>query len=321
MNLSPFSDDDIKIETTNDGLLKQITAIATDRTSEIIQTLAKVVYSPLLRAAAGTETKTFFVGEFDPFSYSQAAEVNHVLKSKFGGSCVEVELTPGLWSPGCSKGSLSTPRTRKYEREDVIADLVVPGPGIYYRRPIAHRVHIVERGQSRSITSQQLANAAPLLRLDIDRTAFVVRKTTVIFNAGAPTSVWVVKPSEALELVKFPLSVAAAIIDSQVEALTKRQALIDAESKYLQSLAAKEDSTTKYQNLLNQRIAVSGAPVTAVDPQAPRYAENQSRSAGDDSGTAAVLTFANIPPYFKARCAQLRLNDLECTAEFRKQSQ
>jgi hypothetical protein len=309
MRLSPLSDDDITVEIGNDGLLTKITSIANDRTGDIIQAVVKAVYSPLLRAAADeTPPPTLFEGEFDPFDWQHASEINHLLMAKFR-SCIEVEIEPGVWSPGCGRYSLSS-TSRKAENVPVVDELTAPVQGIYYRRPILHRVHIVAGGRTRSLTSQLFANTSPILRLDIDRTLFVKRETTIVFSQGSPTSVHVVKPSEGLAIAQLPLTVATAAIDAPIEGLTKRQALVTAETNYLDAQAGQIDAQTKLQSSLNRQVQQTGT-VVGADPV------SGGQRLAPAGGLRVVPSVGDIPSDFRARCVQDRLSDVECLRQYR----
>lgn len=311
MRLSPLSDDDITVEINNDGLLSKITSIADDKTGEIIEAVVKAVYSPLLRTAGeGAPPPTLFEGEFDPFDWQQASDINRLLMSKFR-SCVEVEVSPGAWSPGCQRHSLSS-TSRKSEDLPVVGELTTPLPGIYYRRPILHRVHIVAGGRTRSLTSQLFANASPILRLDLDRTLFVRRETTIVFAQGAPASVHVKKPSEGLALAKLPLTVATAAIDAPIEGLTKRQQLLAAETNYLNAQASQIDAQTKLQSMVNKQVQQTGT-VVGVDA----VSGGQRLAVAPGGGLRVAPSVGDIPSEFRARCAQVRLSEVECVRQYR----
>lgn len=308
MRLSPLSDDDITVEIGNDGLLTKITSIANDRTGEIIEAVVKAVYSPLLRTAADeSPPPTLFEGEFDPFDWQHASEINHLLMTKFR-SCIEVEIAPGEWSPGCGRYSLSS--TARAENVPVADELTVSAPGIYYRRPILHRVHIVAGGRTRSLTSQLFANASPILRLDLDRTLFVKRETTIVFSQGSPNSVHVIKPSEGLAIAKLPLTVANAAIDAPIEGLTKRQQLLTAETNYLNAQATQIDAQTKLQSIANQQVKQTG---TSVGTDAVSGAQRLAPR----GGLRLAPSIGDIPSDFRARCVQVRLSDVECLRQYR----
>lgn len=236
-NLSPLSDDDVTVK-TSDGLLKSIEAKAVDKTGDIIVEIAKAVgYFRGALAPDGGVVAT--VLEFDPFDFQQARQVNAMLTRKFG-SCVEVEIFENTWTPGCGRMSIGTPAAEP-PPSGVFAPRV---PGVYYRRPLNHRVHVVENGRTSELKSYALANLAPVFRLDIERTAFVTRQTKIDFKDGAPESVQVVKESEALAVAKLPVRVVEAYVGGAVDAITNRKKLVDAQTDYVKSESAYLDALT-----------------------------------------------------------------------------
>lgn len=278
--LSPNSDDTLLIAVDKSGLLTGITANADDKSALILESVVKSVYSPLLRSGREGETQTLFVGEFDPFNPRESSEINRYLYKRFQG-CIEVEVEPGLWSPGCpTRYSLNRNRSVVVP----VAKITVPAPGVYYRRPFSHRIHIVSGGQTRKITQDNFANSSPLFRLDIDRTAFTKRDTTIVFKNGVPTSVQVTKPSEAAEMARLPLTIAAAPLKAVADAMETRQGVYTAQA-----------------NLYNSQIQAlqSAKSVYDLTGQVPTF------RSGIDAGTVSD---------FNARCAQIRLTPGECLA-------
>lgn len=253
MNLSAFSDDDITVS-YEAGLLKQVTAKAADKTGDIFLELAKIPF----REGEGLPLSDVTY-DFDPFDYDQALETNKILVQMYD-RCVTVELEPNLWSPGCFPNSGAAPKRpakvgfagvvgiRPRERARRRPDVPYRewGPGIYYRRPTAHRVMVVERGNGPVQLKHYLfANEAPVYRVDIERTSFVTRETKITFKDGAVESIQVTKPSEALAIAKLPLAIINAAIAAPVDGLSKHRDvqkaqadLYDAQAKRIQSEAA-----------------------------------------------------------------------------------
>ena len=232
--LSGFSNDDIKVDFEDNGLLKAVASTSTDKTGEIIIQIAKQIGG----FREGEQEKPLLASyDFDPFDLRAASEVNAKLSRRFKKSCVEIELVPNIWSGGCRAGSKSIGTAAAAVTASELQTLPPKAPGIYYRRPINHRVHIIEAGESKEMKTLQFANAAPIFRIDIDRTAFVARSTTLAFKDGVPTSVQVVKPSEVLEVAGLPLKVVNAVISAPVDAITERQKLATAQAALYQEQA------------------------------------------------------------------------------------
>lgn len=281
--LSPNSLDDIKVTVDDNGLLLKVSAVADDKSKDVLETIVKTVSSPLFRDAKIPD-EILFETEFDPFDPRESREINAYLFRRFR-SCIEVEVEPGRWSPGCPL-SQSLNR-KKFDLKP--PEITVPSPGIYYRRPIAHRVHITSGGRTKKMTMENFSNWSPLLRLDIDRTTFVRRETTIVVEDGVPTSIQVKKNSEALEVASLPLKLAAAPIAAVTEAFNTRQKVYDAETNLLNAQASALKNAIKLQDLQGKNPGLSSGLVRS----------------GSDS-----LAIGEI----RARCAQLRLSLSDCLA-------
>jgi hypothetical protein len=155
--------------------------------------------------------------------------------------------------------------------------------GIYYRRPVAHRVHVVEQSKSKEITARPFANNAPIFRIDIERTAFVKRGTTIDFVDGAPNSVTVVKDSEALAIAQLPIAIMNAVITGATDAVTQQSKLqtaradlftarkkrLDAETEWINAITAQGKATNsvgtnRAGDILSPPAIRSGAPPAAT---------------------------------------------------------
>jgi hypothetical protein len=281
--LSPLSDDDINVTFNKDGLLASVAATLTDRTADILVEVAKLVVQlrdtpisqPLLKDMS-----------FDPFNYRDAMAVNASLRQH--NSCVEVEVAPGLWSPGCGKHSLGTTYI-----QGASLDAALPpraAPGIYYRRPASLMVHVVEKGVTTQLVPYAFANGSPMFRVDIRRSLFVSRATTITFTDGALTQVKVVKPSEGLAVAQLPLKIIQATVNSASGGVA------GARSTRLQSQASLNDSEAT----LNKVIAARLAAGDNVDALAPR-------SAVLPSPRSAALTSEEI-----ARCERINFASEDC---------
>jgi hypothetical protein len=307
LNLSPTSDDNVKVEYQSNGLLKKITTIADDKSGEIIKEVARAVgYFRTTRGAAAAARTPLIVVSFDPFDYAEALVANRKISERLPGSCVEVELASGLWSPGCGRRSLGRPSAGANHEYSARPAMPPSAAGIYYRRPMAHRVHVMTGGRTRSIEPQLFANLAPIMRVDIDRTLFVKRETTVTFSAeGALDEVHVVKPSEGLAIAKLPIAVAQAVIGGVVEAISDHKKVQDAQAALLDSQA----------KLIEKEAALleAQAKAAAKNGTAPGLTNTSSagfpggRSAGFQSGlpepTGLTLFRAALTPSQNASVA------------------
>lgn len=238
--LSAFADDNIKVDYEN-GLLKQISSVNVDRTGDIAIALAQDL--ALLREGpvTTTDSRTF---TFDPYDAEDARRQNKLMQDVFGSkTCVEVEIEPGVWSPGCPKslrygGSEATGQHRSPTPSFALGQ-AEKIPGIWYRRALPRRVHGVLEGNQYSVAQLLFANAGPIYRVDIDRTAFVTRETQISFANGEPTSVSVKKESEALAVAKLPVSIVSAYVGSLVDAFTRRENVQKARASYYNAYASR----------------------------------------------------------------------------------
>lgn len=248
-NLSPLAHDDIKVEYTSSGLLKSLTSINHDKTGEILKEGANAVGLFRSTEVEGQIKVSEFT--FNPFDSKEAARVNRLLRQAVGArTCVSIEVLPGAWSPGCGNlnpfaertvGSYNTPTPAS-----IASTLNAVEPGIYYRRPLDHRVFVSFRGRAFKTTLLKFANFAPVLQLDVNRTTFVDRKTSIVFDtSGALQSVQVDKPSEALAVVKLPATIVGAYIGAIVQGFTNAKSVQSARADLLNQQAATLEAERK----------------------------------------------------------------------------
>lgn len=240
--LSPLSDDDITVSFDKDGLLAGVTSTLTDKTAEILVEVAKLIVQ--FRDAATTAPILQEVS-FDPFDFDKAIEANRDLRKE--GVCVEVEVFPDVWSPGCGKWS----RGLSYGSTDQVSTPLPPrvAPGIYYRRPAHLMVHVVQNGRTTRLLPLPFANGSPVFRIDIRRSIFVTRKTTIVFEAGALKSVQVDKKSEALAIAQFPAKIIKVFADAATGGVA------GARSTALEAQARRDIAEAGVANALAARVA------------------------------------------------------------------
>lgn len=295
--LSGFSHDDIKVDFDDNGLLKAVASTASDKTADIIVEIAKTIGA----FREGSQEKPVIASyDFDPFDPRAASDANARLGRRFKRSCVEVELAPNVWSAGCRASSKSIRAAAAAVTADELRTLPPKAPGVYYRRPINHRVHIIEAGKSKEMTTRQFANAAPIFRIDVDRTAFVERKTTLAFKDGVPTSVQVVKPSEVLELVKSPLKVVNAAISAPVDAITERKKLVTAQAGLYEEQAKLLEAERKL------KVAVASSSTASELRQAALPGISADRSAA-------------LSPSALKLCENIGIDPLNCSGALLRQ--
>jgi hypothetical protein len=248
--LSAFSDDDIKVDYKN-GLLDRVAATAVDRSRDIALAIATAVgrlrEGPAVAVVGATRitTRTF---DFDPFNREWAIAVNKQIAQAAGGGCVEVEIHPGQWSPGCpSPLSMASKSviTGAQDAPNYDTASLQKKPGIYFRRGIPRTVHVVLRGKHIETKQMLFANEAPVYRVDVKRSAFVRRETVIAFADGELTSVQVKKDSEALAVATLPVAIVNAYVGGVVDAFFQRKRIQDARADYYTAVAARIDSGVK----------------------------------------------------------------------------
>ncbi|MBZ9815735.1 hypothetical protein [Mesorhizobium sp. CA7] len=258
MNLSAFADDDIKVEYAN-GLLASVGSTNIDKTGQIAIEVAKIVGRFLDTTPAEPAAHTFV---FDPYDPEEAARTNAAIRKIYPRACVQVELWPGRWSPGCGPGSTGV----------AVAHALGPmSPGIYYRRALPHQVQVNVGGSPVTQDYLAFANESPVYRVDVKRTLFVKRQTTIAFTQGELTSVQVVKDSEALAVAQLPIAIADAVIAGPVDALTQRTAVQNARANLYNARATALNAETalkKAQAAANPQAATgSGQNLDTAAPQ------------------------------------------------------
>ncbi|MCR9135561.1 MAG: hypothetical protein NXI27_06185 [Alphaproteobacteria bacterium] len=262
LNLSGFSHDTITVAYA-DGLLSKVTSIADDKTADIIKELAKA--AGRFRSVSGDAKQPPLVLEFDPFDPEEALAANRIIGKRFKGSCVEVELLPGMWSAGCGRHSLAWDNNTLPDPQDIRVKLRAEEPGIYYKRSLDHRVHVVFNNRTTNVSTYKFANIAPVFRVDVNRTVFVKRKTVIEFEDGELTSVMVDKPSEVLAVAQLPVSIANAYISGVVDAFTQRKSVQKARADLLTQQAA---TLRAEQKLIEAQIAAASSLQTSQERSA-----------------------------------------------------
>lgn len=247
--------------------LQLVASKATDRAGEVIQRAIQLVEirlssnaefsgraTPAEAAAQAAPPRTLASIEFDPLNSQALAEANQTL-TKFG-FC----LTLGGYSYDISRASTqdycSSPsatvvrhpsqfeaRARQAKRQPTSAKTA-----IYYRPRAGYLVQIHTKADPggtepwllRADTQVQLENLSPVLAIGVHRALFSERRTALLFDDGALTSVCVGKGSELEAAAQIPLDIAhgvlslpARIIEASINTLTAQKNLIAAQESLL----------------------------------------------------------------------------------------
>ena len=291
-NLSPLADDDVKIEYNKDGLLKSVTSINDDKTADTLQQVATGLAG--YRATMLNPNVKISEFTFDPFNAAEARNANILLARAVGqGTCVSVEIFDNVWSPGCKNNPFQLTVTPGYNQptETNLKRILGPvAPGIYYRRPLNHRVFVSQRGKTIETKLLKFANYAPVMRLDVSRTMFVKRQTTITFDDnGALTSVQVHKPSEALAVATLPATLLSAYIDAITRGFTSEKGVQEARANLFNQQAATLKAERELLAAINQNGDGSAATARATDFRTTNYGMG-SIPAGQDADLRRAYT-------------------------------
>ncbi|MEQ8480334.1 MAG: hypothetical protein RIC18_06735 [Hoeflea sp.] len=294
MALSPFSDDDIKVTFTGDGRLKSVTAKLSDKSAEIATAIVNLAVRSRSEEQSAASLKEL---HFDPFDAHSARDANRSLSKN--GLCIAVEVKPNLWSPGCERWIKHPSFTTNQEAGAQVPEKLAPG--IYYRRPAHRMVRVYRNGALETAKPMLFANATPIYRIDIRRSIFIQRDTTINFDKdGALQDVQVDKPSEALEVAKFPATVLEAFANAATGGVAKaRSTALNAEAKRLNSASAVNDA-------LAGSIASGRVDATA----ASRF--------GDAGGLKRVDRTAPLSDGERVRCENIGFLSEECLRYYRE---
>lgn len=311
-NLSPFAEDDIKVEYSSSGLLKGLTSVNDDKSVEIAKGIATAIGT--FRATATGEDIKVSELTFDPFNAEEARKNNKLLQHAVGkGTCVSVEIFENVWSPGCENNPLQGTSAVAYSppaEKDLKRILRPVEPGIYYRRPLDHRVFVAYRGASYLTKLEKFANYAPVMRLDVKRTMLVKRETTIMFaDDGSLKSVQVKKPSEALAVVTLPAALVGAYIDAVVAGLTNAKKVQDARAALYNAQAASLQAERK----LLEAVAQGGEGAAGAS-----RALSMSRSTDFSFRSGQTANFEQTYRNIAACQATLGATVDECTAHMQR---
>jgi hypothetical protein len=241
------SDDTFKIELDGSGFLKQVTVSADDKKGPIIEDVAATVITLMtgIPVPVKDSTRALIKGgialqqTINPNSDEDLRKLNAKLL-KYG---LEVKVDPFGTSPMVGV----PPETNDTSTRT----------GIFYRPVLPYQVSILttkdKSGDGEVFAAYVIytENKSPLISVDISRSYFVKRETTLMFSTGILTSTEVKKPSEVLGLVRIPIDIATAIVgipeklikfridqtSDQTTLLGNQQKLIEAQKSLLDAIA------------------------------------------------------------------------------------
>jgi hypothetical protein len=269
---SVVSDDVLQVDTDESGLLSAVSSDTTDRTGDIIVSLADLIFTIATHGAALPSNaliapKLPFAATYDPFDYDDLRKVRPALRA--AGYCILVgRYEVGEGSRTCNT---SVPRgagpevPAKAPWIAPVVDYSLAYGGIYYRRPVPTPIEMYERtaGSWQLIWkgSQPLFDKSDFYQITIDRGQFIEKQTTIKFTNGSLTSIKLSKPSEALAFVNIPVKVARIAFAIPLAGLQQDTNLVDAETKLATSQA---NLINAQSSLLKLQVKQAGPNVVAI---------------------------------------------------------
>lgn len=246
---SSISDDVIQVDTDERGLLAAVSSVTTDRSGDIAQALAELVFTiatggaappskGVTAAQAGKPKPLPFEATFDPFDDREAKVVRNRLLDM--GYCL---LIGGRTQSGATDANCSKRAAMNYEPEAArrAVEYAAEHPGIFYRRAEPVRVQLYKKNEGKWtalwVGSAPVFQKGDLYEVSIDRAAFVKKDTTIKFTNGTLTTVKLDKPSEVVGFVSIPVKVARVIFAIPLAGLQQETSLNKAQAELLNSQA------------------------------------------------------------------------------------
>jgi hypothetical protein len=287
---SATAEDDIKVVRDSNSLLTMISSTNDDKLKDIIE---KAVTIGLIAATGnpdfGLRSISFRTKEgarilayhdFDPFDRRRLAEINMSLRDY--GYCILVAhhtIDLNQLSPAERRSFPASYCRNPRSFVDVVHEdpLISLGPvpleesrrGILYRAEQTHQIIVFRKNDPKSYESWRLyltkqlemPNLSPTFSVSVDRSLFVKRETTLLFNSGVLQDVTVDKPSEMLEVAALSLKIAQAVVSVPAEIVQVRLTDVNNRTRLIQAQRELIMTRTSYLNTLKTLPANSGLPL------------------------------------------------------------
>jgi hypothetical protein len=238
--------------TAPNGLLKKIDSVADDKSAGTIVAVAKSLgaasalfaqtptgkaQEPTAEARADTETSTFFLDPADPKSVK-------AFKLKTESMGIDATIEP-----------LLEDKLDESECEHDFCYAVPTSVSIAFSDKAGHSASFIA-----SVPDPTIHEG-----VDVKRSAFVNRKTTVDFDCGSWLKTVVDKPSETLAIASVPADAIDAFLDATLGTLTKIITNKNKEVELIKARTAEINALTEYRRALTTaKAAESGAAEPAV---------------------------------------------------------
>lgn len=272
---SSMADDILQVDTTEEGLLKQVATTTTDRTGDIIVAGAQLLFTVLTGGASpppeaaglqSTCSKEPLAAAFSPYNEDgQLQEVYEALLKR----CYRLVISA---SGPCGRGGdpkfLSGPcAALPYQ---TYASFASRYPGIYFRRIRQIVVTIYKLDSPENPEGEMLwtgpvsiFDKSDLYQVSIDRASFVKQQTTIVFTNGSLTSISLNKPSQVLAAVNIPVKVARIVFAIPLAGLQQQSTMLNAQATLL---TAQANLMNAQSTLLKLKLAQRGKSIVATPP-------------------------------------------------------
>ena len=210
------SEDDVTINITNDGLLDKITVTTKEQTVAIVEKIIEIA----------KEAAKLALGVPVPGGFKAAGTAEKVVKEAvFVVDLLDSEELSKLNNKFLSPSGFTVALERyknwgKIITKDKDQDTILGGNHSIYYRPLLPYKLIIRSGSNEAMQTVLLPNEAPVLGIDITRTAFIEKITELDFEKGTLKSIHIKKPSEALAFADIPLSIIRGILSLPSELIT-----------------------------------------------------------------------------------------------------
>lgn len=272
---SPFAEDDFTVQVdSKTRLLKKIQLKTTEKSDEVltkaVESLTALESSPVVDVNSG---QVLLEAVVNPQDVSEVKILQNRLielsNNKVGCFVIERVVTASTTSKDGEKCTDSQAQT-KNDQENTSATIDSPAEAakvngassecsfsFCYRTFVPYKLTF-KVGKNKFDKEIHLTKPGKPEGVSLDRTPFVEKVTNITFVDGAPNEVAFKKPSEALELVALPLTIAKAILKVPAELIQLKIDISDKE----RALAEKEKARIEAEN--NQKKARSASWESAL---------------------------------------------------------
>ena len=245
INHTIFRDDLLKMTTNAAGLLSTTKGETTDRTGDIIVEIAKTI--AILPGLGQTHVKSLIgiltilelpddescidesatrvIDLSDPL---QITKFNNTLKAMKMSVHMEKTYVGNDMGTHSSKKKTTVLKLKNFFEKEFI--------GLFYRRDLPYLVNLYQgndcTGKLLNTALITMPNESPLSQVPFSSGAFVKTTHDVQFDNGMLTSWDINRPSEMLALVKIPINVLNAMIESVTQLIQLRISQVNEETSY-----------------------------------------------------------------------------------------